>query len=272
MGQTLYSSQKIHRKYQTPIRETCSILLDYFNISKFYYTKILNSGELFVFDSSLEYVERWDTLDTLMEYPFFCHPRYQQSGAQIIGGTDDLGDMQMTRTQNCMSEFGLNAWVRIAHKTAYSVEEFGFQSSCFTPKQSLFLFNQLPQLNLLTRYFRDNNKALFSSLAEMPINLPELIGKNFYKNKIQLSDPNFIAKQNFLKRLSINPNPELSEHEIETIKLMLDGYSASQIALKLYRSKRTIEHRIENIKAKLQCNSKQELIQKAQELERFLTF
>ena len=109
----------------------------------------------------------------------------------------------------------------------------------------------MSQLHLLARFFRENNRGLFSSLEETPINLPEILGSDFYENKIQRSDPNYIAKQNFLKKLGVNREFDLSPPEMETLRLILKGYSSSQIAKQVYRSKRTIEHRVENIKSKL---------------------
>jgi DNA-binding CsgD family transcriptional regulator len=267
MNGMLYSTKKIHDRYSVSIKETCSVLLDHFNVNKFYYHKICDSGRFFVFDSNLDFTENFDTEELFHEFQFYCHPKYQQTGVQIINVAENLQSMKMEITKNCMLEFDANLWIRLVHKTENSVEEFGFHSSQSDEKQCLFIFNQIPQLNLFAKFFRENNPGLFSSLEEVPVNLLDVIGLDFYENRIQRSDPNYASKQKFLKQLGIDTELDLSPVELDTLRQLVRGYTASQIAKQVYRSKRTIEHRIENIKSKLFCYSKQELIQKAQELK-----
>jgi DNA-binding NarL/FixJ family response regulator len=52
----------------------------------------------------------------------------------------------------------------------------------------------------------------------------------------------------------------LSKKQVVILAYLILGYSASDIALRLHRSKRTIESHIEDLKDKLKCNSKAELI------------
>ena len=76
---------------------------------------------------------------------------------------------------------------------------------------------------------------------------------------------NFFSEKKFLKNLGIEVS--CSVREIEVMKLLLEGYSASQIGKEIFLSRRTIEHHLERIKDKLGCTSRAELIQKARELE-----
>ncbi|MEI6790488.1 MAG: helix-turn-helix transcriptional regulator [Myxococcaceae bacterium] len=269
MNGMLCSTQKAHEKYSSAIRKLCSTLKDYFNIDKFYYGKISDSGLFIGFDSNLDFMEHFDTTELFLEYPFHCHPKFHTVGVQIINLVENLELTKIDTTKNCMLKFNANLWLKSVSRTGNVLEEFGFHSAQSDQKQSLFLFNQISQLNLLMKSFQKNNPNLFASLYETPVNLLSVIGNDFYENRIKRSDPNYIAKQNFLKELEIETDLDLSGAELETIQLILKGCTASQIAKQLYRSKRTIEHRVENIKLKLGCSSKQELIQKVQELEYF---
>ncbi|MBH1989017.1 MAG: hypothetical protein I8H75_04965 [Myxococcaceae bacterium] len=49
--------------------------------------------------------------------------------------------------------------------------------------------------------------------------------------------------------------------------MVAEGYSANEIAKRVFRAKRTIEHRIEKIKSQLNCCSKSELIRFVQKFE-----
>lgn len=54
----------------------------------------------------------------------------------------------------------------------------------------------------------------------------------------------------------------LSKSEVETLRILVRGKSAREIALILKLSRRTVEHRIENIKGKVGASTKSELIDK----------
>jgi len=76
----------------------------------------------------------------------------------------------------------------------------------------------------------------------------------------------------YLRHPKFHDISNLSSIELNVMNLLLEGYSAAQIALRLFRSSRTVEHHIERIKEKLGCCSKGELIQKARKMERFNCF
>ena len=58
-----------------------------------------------------------------------------------------------------------------------------------------------------------------------------------------------------------------SPREKEALNLYLQGETARSIAEKLHLSSRTVESYLENIKNKLNCYQKTELLKKAQELK-----
>ena len=58
---------------------------------------------------------------------------------------------------------------------------------------------------------------------------------------------------------------KLSKREIQTLKLFLQGYTITQAANAIHLSPRTIENHLTNLKNKLNCDSKSELIMKAME-------
>ncbi len=57
-------------------------------------------------------------------------------------------------------------------------------------------------------------------------------------------------------------NVYLSSRELDITRLLVRGKTAKEIAIILERSKRTVEHHIENIKVKMATKSKSELIEK----------
>ncbi len=250
------------------IKCASSVLQDHFNLNKFYYYKIFNSGQIFLFESSLDFLECFEFHGGLLKYPSYCHPRYHHSGVRMSNGSEDPLLKELEEVQNRNSLLGFRLWVRLTNKTDSAVEEFGFHSAATDEKQCSFLFSHLTELRLFAKWFLEQNK-LISFLEKSSLDLPSLIGSDFYKNRIEEADPSYLVRQKFLQDLGVQTKPDLSSVELDTIKLLARGYTAPQIATQLYRSKRTIEHRIENIKSKLQCFSRVELIQKVQEMENF---
>ncbi len=78
---------------------------------------------------------------------------------------------------------------------------------------------------------------------------------------------NVKGREAFLAKIGVDTKIQLSKQETRSLKGLLKGYTATQIAIQLHLSRRTIEHHIVQIKSKLSCFSKTELVQRAQELE-----
>ncbi|WP_058493097.1 PAS and helix-turn-helix domain-containing protein [Legionella worsleiensis] len=79
------------------------------------------------------------------------------------------------------------------------------------------------------------------------------------KSNKSLGQQSFIIEDNY-------PEISLSERETECFFYLLRGHSAKSVSTKLNLSVRTVESYLENIKNKLNCTTKSELIEKAYSL------
>lgn len=94
-----------------------------------------------------------------------------------------------------------------------------------------------------------------------------LKGNAYQKSPLDLPSQHE-ERLSFLKKIGIEiPEKHLTKKEILVIKHLVQGLSASKIAQALVISPRTVEHHLERIKDKLDCDSKSELIQKVQEID-----
>lgn len=123
-------------------------------------------------------------------------------------------------------------------------------------------------------YFKDRAKRIIAAADRDRIKLP-LSDKErtvndlndlslFIKNDVSDLRKKFI-RQTPIKHYYLplgNREISLSDREIECLLLTVKGYSAADIAASLYRSSRTIEVHLANIKTKFRCRSKLELIDK----------
>lgn len=269
MSSLFESTSLATEKNRKSIKQASDILLNYFNLNNFYYYKITESGDFFLFDDNQGVIDFLDSHEFILKHSHYCHPKYHHDSFKIERTVNNPLLVGLEETQDYFMRSKFNLSVSIVDRTDNAVEEFGFHSPVSSEEQSLFICNHLNEIKFFTKWFLENNHSLFAFLHESRINLPRLLGDVFFSDRIQAEDPDRIKREAFLKELGIQKNADLSPTDIEVLKLTLKGFSPSQIGHQIYRSKRTVEHRIESIKQKLSCCSKVELIQKAQELEQW---
>lgn len=248
------------------VSRASNVLLEHFNLNNFYYYKIYESGDFFLFDDSRDVVDFLEVQQFVYKHPHYCHPRYHRSSCLIEKTSENPLLIGLETTKNYFLKSEFNLAISIVNKTGNAVEEFGFHSAQSDEKQIRFLFNHMPELRLFIQWFKENNAPVISFLEKNTVNLSRVIGDIFYDNRIQKGNPYYQERKRLLQTLSIQSEPNLTSTDWSVINLIIRGSTASQIADQLFRSKRTIEHRIEILKEKLNCCSKVELIQKAQEL------
>lgn len=249
------------------LKKSSSILKDSFNLNNFYYYKISASGKFFLFDDNLDVIDSLEAQKFIFKHRYYCHPRYHQSCFRIEKTFENPFLIGLETTKSCFLQSEFNLAIDFIHKTDDFVEGFGFHSPQSDEKQCRFLSNHIAELRLFAKWFLEKNTRANAFLKENSLDLSCLLGPDFYKNRIAEFDPSLQVRQKFLKTLGIVHDFQLSQLELDTLRFILQGYSASQIAKNTHRSKRTIEHRLENIKSKLCVSSKTELIQKTQKLE-----
>lgn len=247
-------------RFHKKIKKACAPLFDYFNLSDFWYYRITNSGHTTYLASHDTWSEFFAEEKFYLNFPLLRHPQYFEDGPNLLLS---LRDEPFSRVSTAAKEkFGIHHCLALINKVPEGVEGFGFSSSFPDELQKAILLKELPLLRLFIKKFREENRFLLSLLEDNQIDVAELIGPTFYEKVVS---PESAEKQELLKNLGIGA--PCSPREIDVMKLLLKGYSASQIGKEIFLSKRTIEHHVERMKDKFGCDSKAELIQKARELE-----
>lgn len=173
--------------------------------------------------------------------------------------------MEETRRFFEQSEF--NLFFQISQKSETAVDEFGFHSDNATDTQARFILNHVGELKLFLNWFLKSHSRMFDFLRESALHLPSILGDTFYENRILGLDPDSQIRALILKDLGFEFADNLSSGEQEVLRLTKKGYTPAQIGSRVFRSKRSIEHRIESLKSKLSCDSKVELIERCEQLE-----
>lgn len=254
----------VSARYGDRIKSACSDVFSYFGLNQFFYYKITNDGRLALLDSNIAWSEYFSSEKYYLNDPFLRHPNNFHNELYLL--KDDVQNLELRKILSSAKEkFERCFTLILMKKNQKAIEAFGFSSNTPSEKNLSKILSELPLLKLFIKKFRYEQQFLFSKLDDNQIDFSDLIGSSLFN--ISEGNPNKkTEKQRFLERLGI-ADPFLNADEIRVIKLLIEGCSAGQIGKELFRSKRTIEHRIEKIKGKFDCHSKFELIRKARELE-----
>jgi len=161
-------------------------------------------------------------------------------------------------------KFQINFTLNLFENDLDGVEVFGFGTRYKDDKVEERLINELPLLRYFIQEFRNRHTKLFAFLADNSVDLSSEMGNAFYVRPSEIILP--FDRSSFLREIDCNWIVDLTPREKDILKLVACGFPASYIKEKLYLGIRTVENYIANIKAKLNCHTKVELIKKAQKI------
>lgn len=235
------------------IKATTRPLHDHFGIDYFTYHKIDTNGNYTVLVDRPDWAEHYVENKLYLIDPYLRNMEVFKTGRDLIP-TEQLEDV----LQNDLG-------VILIEKSAQAVEFFGFtgkkQSSAL---QNLFC-NHTQILKSFGKHFTQKMQPLLRKMEEEASSLADLKGEAFYSK--ESPPPCFLP---YLEDLGIDCSllNKLSPRERECLKhLKKTSKETSQL---LNLSPRTVEFYLENIKNKLGCFTKQELLSKIAPFEEIL--
>lgn len=165
-------------------------------------------------------------------------------------------------------EFNIDHGISLVKRVTDGVEYFFFGTSRDNPQIINFYINNLDLLERFTIYFKDRGRELIKIANTKKIIIP-----NKFETAAEINDEGnpcliqnnihaeFIANTPIKKIQVANQlNTSLSRRELDCIAELLQGKTLKEIGNHLGISPRTVETHVNNIKEKLQCRSKSELI------------
>lgn len=243
-------------KYNKKIQKFCAPLKEHFGVNYFWYYKITSKGRYHCFGSHIEWMEHYYEERLHKANPFLRHPSNYCSGVSLIRKVDN-SPFQESLNRG-FKLFNVNLSLVLLERHPDFVEGYGFGTSLDSQTAEEMYLAELPLLNLFSKQFRKEFESLIDLDEEAYVDLTS--EPDFHKTP-PLPKPNKV--EDFLRKIGYF---DLSGREREILFLISKGYSARQAADHLMLSSRTVEHYIENIKNKLNCFSKRELVQAAQEI------
>lgn len=236
--------------------------LSHLGVSHFWYYKITFSGDYSYLGTHSAWNEFCIDRAMVKHFPCLRHPEALQTGINLMKLTAD-NDYKAV-LDIAWDKFHINLGINLISSIPEGIEAFGFGSYFNDPFAEQRLLNELPLLRYFIKLFRAKHKKLFYILDDNQVNLPSHFGHVFYERpKTLVSMHN---RDKFLRKLGFESILTLTRREIDVLKYIASGFPASYIANQLGLCSRTVENYIATIKGKLSCNSKVELIRKAQEI------
>lgn len=238
-------------KYDRKIKELTDHLDKNLNIFIYVYFKILSDGKFITLSNNPESLEYYYAEKLYNSNPYLVDPNLLKSGFVFTATTKDE---EYLDTVNSLNRFHIDNTFLMLEKNEGQAEGFLFATRPNKPT-----FNYISNLDILKKFNSFFIREMHSILNKMDaegFNLKTAKGMNFLERKEGLPlASNDKMLQDFLKIIS-----PLSPQEERCLDLFRSGCSAQATASIMGLSRRTVEHYFENIKNKLGCYSKWDLL------------
>ena len=148
--------------------------------------------------------------------------------------------------------FNLSHFVNLVERHAGYIDLYCFGANANNDGIINFYLNKMDILESFKHYFKDKSRDLI---------------KKALKNKTLLSDRMLPPYKGLLEKPSdATTSYHLTKRQADCLHYLMKGMSIKQIAKSLSLSPRTVEHYLEAVKTKMDCESRVELFEKATQI------
>lgn len=261
--------QKYIVKYSNLIGKVTKPLQHHFGIGYFTYHRIDYAGNYTVLVNRPDWAEHYVGKQIFLNDPYLRHPSNYRSGVSLMENQGSEEQKELI-VKNAKKVLEVDMGVSFIQKGETFVEFFGFSSSRkISCLESIYL-NRPQVLTSFAAYFKKEMGVILKQMEEEAPSLVDLKGKDFFSDQplcLDIASPTLLA---YYRDLGIHREIEKAEtlscRERECLKLLLRDKSAKETASILGLSPRTVEYYFENIKNKLSCWNKREVLQIARNL------
>ena len=248
------------------IKALCKPLEEYFGLTSFVYRKSYNDGTEINISNQPEWVKHFYTdKELIKESTFDKHPDHYDSGVVLWS--------QLQGHQTILEHarrFNIDHGVTIIKKVPDGVEfcYFGTKSEC--PNVVGKYINNIDLLERFILYFKEQASEIIQKADKNRIVIP---------NKFDIAKPDRhdlkvvkpeISRDDFLKSTTLKEfhfdgkckGTVFSTAEINIIEHLVKGMTSEEIGKAIFRSTRTVEDYIAQLREKLNVKSKSQLVQK----------
>lgn len=251
------------------IKKLADPLNTHFGIDEFIYTYISNEGHFFAISNQPEPAEHYFSQHFYQSTLLIRHPDNYRNEALFPTKIPDE-DKQTKEHQLIMKDkFGYSAdtLLVIFKKEKNAVHKFLFNTKKWDSSIIHFYLNNLETLECFCDYFLKEWQSYLEECEKYTINIAQIIGPNFYKNcNLEFQSEEIRRKESFLKEIGAIPKdfklpPSFSNQEKICLEWLAQGRTLKETAQLMSLSHRTVEYYFENIKNKMNCMTKSEVLE-----------
>lgn len=233
------------------IKKICAPLKDCLGVTTFTYVFITNDGGFGMISNNVGGLDFFINGKYYIQHPLMIHPLLLRSGCALLPSHPDPSIQDVT-----FKKYQIGSLFYILQTNGEVLEGGAFNVSRLSKDCAIFYLENLDLLTKFFAFFKREANRLLVDMKDDGFNIKKAKGELFLESNpsIPLSSKDPKASQ-FLKALS-----PLSWREYQCLEMYKKGHSAQSTAALLGLSKRTVEHYFENMKNKLNCNSKRDLL------------
>jgi DNA-binding CsgD family transcriptional regulator len=244
------------------IREICWPLKLYFGITNFLYHKTFNDGSEIKLGTHPEWLECFLEHKLYQHSTFEHHPSLYQTGFVLWSQITTRGKI-LTAQQ----EFKIAHGITLINKVMDGCEFFFFGTTPDNFSVTYFYLNNIDVLERFARYFKERAAPLIQKAEAKKLIIPNrfVVPAPIDKAIFCLRDDNSLRR--FNEMLQTNAAPihktaftKFSKREMDCARYLLQGKTMKEIAALLSISPRTVETYFAQLKEKLACHTKSQLI------------
>ena len=266
-----YGTKLFHKK----LADLLYPLTQYLGITQGDYIKVDQDGTLINIHTDYKWMERYLEKDFYNNDPSFVHPNNASNGFAFLPAVDNE-DYKNTLLKEAIDEFDFHHGFVYIEKTKNSYTMLGFGTDKNNSNMPNRVLNSTNVVKKIIKKIIHQVVLETSTLQENKVDLMKFKKDLFYTQPCLLSS----SEEENNKKIKILQNiglidsscnnlelANLSPQEINCLKIYMENYNIKYIAKKLNITLNTATSYIGNIKKKLNCNTKVELLHKAELLK-----
>lgn len=253
-------------KYSNRIRKVTAPLQDHLGVQYFSYHRIDHMGKYTVLVDRPDWAEWYVKEQFYLNDPYLRHPSVYHSGVTFIenNGSEEYKEKVLKTGKEV---FDLDCGIILIKKKENYVDFFCFSGNKSTSALEKIYLNHPQVLKSFATHFVDQMKPILTKMEEEAGSLIDLKGGDFSCKEPIYPNLSSATLLDFCRDLGLYKEFEtLSPREKQCLKLLTENKTAKETGEALGLNHRSIEFYFENIKNKLSCSSKGEILQIAKAL------
>ncbi len=238
-------------KNDRKIKQICLPLIQYLEIEFFTYYFIEEDGHFGILSNAFDFMELYYFQKLYLNNPYMSHPNLFRSGHVYAPCTYDDEIQCILKDQFKADHLFLSLECNPGQ-----MEGFIFANKNSGADTLSDYLEKLDLLNKFSRYFKREAQSIIGRMSSEKYNISQARENEF----LHLPENLPLSKNKHLEQQFLAEIWKLSPQEQKCLEMFKLGNSAQSTAAKLGLSQRTVEHYLDNVKIKLGCSSKWDLL------------